>query len=506
MWHDALEEASRIYFGDHNVDGMLQTLQPLHLMLDKGPETLREVSFHQAFSRDLQEAMDWCKKHVRSGKESDLNQAWDLYYHVFRRITKQLPQMVTLELQFVSPKLLAAQNLELAVPGTYRAGEPVVRIASFAPTLSVIDSKQRPRKLAIHGSNGLDYSFLIKGREDLRQDERVMQLFGLVNNLLAHNHETAKAHLSIERYEVIPLSPNSGLIGWVPHSDTLHTLIKDYRESRKIVLNIEHRLMLQMSPDYDNLPLLQKVEIFEYSLESTNGYDFDKVLWLKSRNSEMWLDRRTNYTRSLAVMSMVGYILGLGDRHPRNLMLEKLTGRIIHIDFGDCFEVAMHREKYPEKIPFRLTRMLINAMEVSGIEGNFRITSEAVMGVLRSNHDSLMAVLEAFVYDPLLNFRLLIPAAGDPKKPGKIDDLDEISGTPSQRQSRNRVEDPDSDMPEVLNERALSVISRVAKKLSGRDFSKDEVLDVPQQVQRLIDQATSNENLCQCYIGWCPFW
>lgn len=28
----------------------------------------------------------------------------------------------------------------------------------------------------------------------------------------------------------------------------------------------------------------------------------------------MWFDRRTNYTRSLAVMSMVGYILGLGDR------------------------------------------------------------------------------------------------------------------------------------------------------------------------------------------------
>lgn len=93
-----------------------------------------------------------------------------------------------------------------------------------------------------------------------------MQLFGLVNNLLAHDHETSKSHLSIERYEVIPLSPNSGLIGWVPHSDTLHTLIRDYRDSRKILLNIEHRLMLQMSADYDNLPLLQKVEIFEYPL------------------------------------------------------------------------------------------------------------------------------------------------------------------------------------------------------------------------------------------------
>jgi phosphatidylinositol kinase/protein kinase (PI-3 family) len=79
---------------------------------------------------------------------------------------------------------------------------------------------------------------------------------------------------------------------------------------------------------------------------------------------QVWFDRRTNYTRSLAVMSMVGYVLGLGDRHPSNLMLDRMSGKIMHIDFGDCFEVAMTREKFPEKIPFRLTRMLINAMEV----------------------------------------------------------------------------------------------------------------------------------------------
>ena len=48
-----------------------------------------------------------------------------------------------------------------------------------------------------------------------------------------------------------------------------------------------------------------------------------QVLWLKSRNSEVWLDRRTSYTRSTAVMSMVGYLLGLGDRHPSNLMLDR---------------------------------------------------------------------------------------------------------------------------------------------------------------------------------------
>ena len=45
--------------------------------------------------------------------------------------------------------------------------------------------------------------------------------------------------------------------------------------------------------------------------------------------------------------------------------------------------------------------------QVTGIEGNFRRTCMSVMRVLRENKDSVMAVLEAFVYDPLLNWRLM---------------------------------------------------------------------------------------------------
>ncbi|XP_014771975.1 serine/threonine-protein kinase mTOR isoform X1 [Octopus bimaculoides] len=534
LWHEGLEEASRLYFGEKNIKGMFETLEPLHRMMDRGPQTMKEISFSQAYGRDLLEAQEWCKIYQRSALLKDLTQAWDLYYQVFRRITKQLPQLTSLELQYMSPNLLRCQDLELAVPGTYDPNQPVVCIHHVQTTLQVITSKQRPRKLSIYGSDGKDYVFLLKGHEDLRQDERVMQLFVLVNSLLANNPKTFRRNLSITRYAVIPLSTNSGLIGWVPHCDTLHSLIRDYREKKKILLNIEHRLMLRMAPDYDHLTLMEKVEVFEHALEHTQGDDLAKILWYKSPSSEVWFDRRTNYTRSLAVMSMVGYILGLGDRHPSNLMLDRMSGKIIHIDFGDCFEVAMTREKFPEKIPFRLTRMLINAMEVTGIDGIYRHTCESVMSVLREYKDSLMAVLEAFVYDPLLNWRLM--DANDKPK-GKAETSDSMPSSQERGEHLMEAGDmqtthkkttgqnttvaaataaaaapemihslSDTVQPEALNKKAISIINHVKEKLTGRDFSKEEAVEVSRQVDLLICQATSHENLCQCYIGWCPFW
>ncbi|KAI1329513.1 TOR kinase [Xylariaceae sp. FL0255] len=544
QWHEAIEDASRLWFSDHNVEGMLALLSPLHEQLERGPETLREISFAQTFGRDLTEAREWCRQYETSRDVTDITTAWDLYYQVFRRIGRQLPQMTSLDLTYCSPKLLNAKNLDLAVPGTYRSGKPIVRILSFETTLSVINSKQRPRKMNTAGSDGVTYAFLLKGHEDIRQDERVMQLFGLCNTLLSNDSECYKRHLNIQRFPAIPLSQNSGLLGWVPHSDTLHVLIREYRESRKILLNIEHRIMLQMAPDYDNLTLMQKVEVFGYALDNTTGQDLYRVLWLKSKSSEAWLERRTNYTRSLGVMSMVGYILGLGDRHPSNLMLDRITGKIIHIDFGDCFEVAMKRDKYPERVPFRLTRMLTYAMEVSNIEGSFRITCEHVMRVLRDNKESVMAVLEAFIHDPLLTWRLTNTASANgpnfhsereaalnagaqrQRRPSVLDaehppsellaaqvaDSIHQGGPPTRSRARtnssamNGGPQVDAEMTEIQNGRAVEVLDRVNQKLTGRDFKPNEELEVVQQVNKLIMEATKLENLCQHYIGWCSFW
>jgi len=59
---------------------------------------------------------------------------------------------------------------------------------------------------------------------------------------------------------------------------------------------------------------------------------------------------------------------------------------------------------------------------------------------------------------------------------------------------------------EVQNARAIEVLDRVQQKLTGRDFKPEEELNVMDQVNKLIIEATKLENLCQHYIGWCSFW
>jgi serine/threonine-protein kinase mTOR len=181
LWHEYLEEASRLYFTEKKPEAMIEHLEILHRCLDQvrtynsahmdcphlrsqGPETTREASFVQVHGKDLREAREACHRYLRHHETSDMDKAWDIYYAVFRRIEKQLPLLTTIDLQYASPKLLQAENLELAVPGTYKSGKPIVKITRFVSKLSVIASKQRPRRLAIMGSDAKEYQFLLKGK------------------------------------------------------------------------------------------------------------------------------------------------------------------------------------------------------------------------------------------------------------------------------------------------------------------------------------------------------
>ena len=543
QWMEAIEESAKLFFKTKDYDMAIKILSESHKKMEAPPETMNEIHFHQLFNSDLKEANKLLKDFSENNNFLSINEAWNIYQECYNLMSEEFSRIEYMDLKSISPALFHFKESEIEIPGFAQnmgndMNNSVVKISSFCPKLLVLRSKEKPRKIIIYGSDEKEYPYLLKGHEDIRQDERVMQLFGLINTLLSKDSDTRGKNLSIKRYPVIPLSHNTGIIGWVSNCDTLNQLIKEYRTKNNVSVNTEYQILNEFHRQSGSSTSMTKLEVFQHILSKTFGNDINQNLWIKSQSAEDWLDRRTNYSRSLAVMSIVGYILGLGDRHPSNIMLDRISGKIIHIDFADCFEVAMKRDKFPEKVPFRLTRMLIKALEICGIEGSFRITCENVMRVIRENKDSLNVILASFVHDPLTSFRLLIPLImkniknkniNQEKqekivKKGKIENAKKLMGNlfrdnkkedihlekkridSDERQIFNELEEKDDIESDDLNQIVKIVLERVSDKLKGTDFNKNEELKINVQVQRLIKQATSDENLSQSYIGWCPFW
>lgn len=111
-------------------------------------------------------------------------------------------------------------------PGQYDAQvklDDQAFIDSFPNTVSILSSKMIPRKLTVTSwraqrDDFASYTFLLKGNEDLRGDERIMQLFNLINTQLNHSSEAFSRNLHLLPYEVIPLSPSAGLVSWVSNT------------------------------------------------------------------------------------------------------------------------------------------------------------------------------------------------------------------------------------------------------------------------------------------------
>jgi FKBP12-rapamycin complex-associated protein len=83
MWYEAIEEASRIYFGRLDGKAMYNYLNPIHQEMDREPDTMNEISFYQGYASDLLEAHSWLKLYMRTDRIADINQAWDIYYSIF---------------------------------------------------------------------------------------------------------------------------------------------------------------------------------------------------------------------------------------------------------------------------------------------------------------------------------------------------------------------------------------------------------------------------------------
>jgi ataxia telangiectasia mutated family protein len=62
------------------------------------------------------------------------------------------------------------------------------------------------------------------------------------------------------------------------------------------------------------------------------------------QNPDTWYNNRIRYTRSVAVSSMIGYVLGIGDRHSMNVLIKNDTAEVVHIDFGITFDQEIGAE------------------------------------------------------------------------------------------------------------------------------------------------------------------
>ncbi|CAI9571207.1 unnamed protein product [Staurois parvus] len=143
--------------------------------------------------------------------------------------------------------------------------------------------------------------------------------------------------------------------------------------------------------------------VLEELMESTPPNLLAKELWCSCATADEWWRVTQSYARSTAVMSMVGYIIGLGDRHLDNVLIDMTSGEVVHIDYNVCFEKGKSL-RVPEKVPFRMTQNIESALGVTGVEGVFRLSCEQVLHIMRRGRETLLTLLEAFVYDPLVDW------------------------------------------------------------------------------------------------------
>jgi phosphatidylinositol kinase/protein kinase (PI-3 family) len=270
----------------------------------------------------------------------------------------------------------------------------------------------------------------------------------------------------------------------------MYSLIFDYRTQRGFpVFNEQQIIEAAFIRHTDLLLPIQRLEALQLAVSQTPDTDLRESLWLASPGATEWISRLLRFTGSSAVMSIIGYVLGLGDRHPSNLMVHRFTGSVIHIDFSDCFEVNRSRIRFPELVPFRLTRMIRRAFGAIGIEGEYRTTCEQTVTPVRSHHDSITAVLDIFLQEPLN-----LADEGDEHVFGggelDVENLSSFSDSGIERKSTNIRE----------------ALQRIMCKITGKDGDADEEMSVEGQVTVLIHQATDMYNLAKLYHGWTPLW
>ncbi|GAB2267814.1 hypothetical protein Dimus_002790 [Dionaea muscipula] len=372
------------------------------------------------------------------------------------------------------------QSLTVSLPMCDTSSDSDIFSVADLPTISgiadeaeILSSLQRPKKVILLGSDGIERPFLCKPKDDLRKDARMMEFNAMINRLLSKCPESRRRKLYVRTFAVIPLTEDCGMVEWVPHTRGLRHILQDiYITCGKFD---RQKTNPQIKRIYDQCQgKMPEDEMLKAKILPMFPPVFHK--WFLNTFSEpaAWFRARVAYAHTTAVWSMVGHIVGLGDRHGENILFDSTTGDCVHVDFSCLFDKGLQLEK-PELVPFRLTQNMIAGLGITGYEGIFLRVCEITLSVLRTHRETLMSVLETFIHDPLVEWTKSHKSSG----------------------------------VEVQNPHAQHAISNIEARLQGVVVGVAAApslpLSVEGQARRLIAEAVSHKNLGKMYIWWMPW-
>ena len=285
----------------------------------------------------------------------------------------------------------------------------LVSVRKFGTKFRLAGGINLPKIITCLGSDGRERTQLVKGRDDLRQDAVMQQVFALVNQLLIQNSETKLRQLRIRCYKVIPLSQKCGLLEWCEGTMPLgEYLIGSSGGSRGAHARFRPQdwLFKDCRKHLDDGGANHAKRFKAYQEICAHFKPVFRYFFMEHfLEPSTWFERRLAYTRSVATNSIVGHILGLGDRHLMNILIDKQKAELVHIDLGIAFEQGKCLPT-PETVPFRLTRDIVDGMGITGVEGVFRRCCEKTMEVMRQNSEALLTIVQVLLHDPLSHWTL----------------------------------------------------------------------------------------------------
>ena len=430
---------------------------------------------------------------------------------------------------------------DVEIPGQYECSKRPdvnahVKISGFRNDIRVMESIRKPRRICILGSDEKEYSFLLKGGEDLRQDARLMKVFKLMNTILKTNPESNKRNLSIQTYDVTPMTLKLGLIQWVPNTTTYQLFFEKICGDAKIdqAKRAMHQKVTAFMPGKDVTKFFylwtkgakqsESQQLIETCAGILNKFSFRKAIEKLAISPDAFIVLRDRFVRSYSCMSIAHYILGIGDRHTSNTLIDLQTCTAVGIDFGHAFGTATQFLPVPELVPFRFTPMISNLTvpQVAPTGGVAHAAMLKTLEALRENQESLMNILQIFLREPVLDWvEFATRQVNAMRRSGNLDgDLEETKMVWYPKQKLKGVEQKlngwnpmhlikseELDLNSfVMKDSAALLRILLGDKMDVRwALQNEQKLTAHQQVTCLLDQATDPKLLGRAWLGWSPF-